>query len=570
MGQNELGTLSAVKVLRSELIDPLTSEHGGRVFKATGDGFLAEFPSVVNAVACAVAVQQGTVDRNFGLPEDRQLVLRIGINLGDVIIEGEDVFGDGVNVAVRVENLAPPGGVAISQMVRDNIGNRLDLFLEDIGEHQLKNIDRGVRISLVRLRSSTRQIGPALPVGEGALTTSTFTDRPSIAVLPFVNLVSESEKAYFADGITLDLINELGRFRELIIVSGSSVFAYKNRPMNAVRIGAELGARYILEGSVQLTGSVIKLNAQLVDTASGKQLWAERYTRASEQLFDVQAELVRALVAALTVNIDWVERERVKRKVPNSLSAYDAYQRGRQALASFTKVGHQKARGFFEEAIKLDPQYARAWSELATYHINNMRYGWSEDAEGSLNDGLAAARTSLGLDPLDYHSHWTMGFVLVFSRHFDEGIAEYEKAIDLNPNDPDLLADMAESLVYVGRRQEAVDQVRRAMSINPIYEESYLFTLAWANYLDRNFEAALTFLRRINRPPPFAIRLEAATLAQLGQMQGAVVKAAEFRKLEPGWTLSLGERWPYRNPADRDLKLDGLRKAGFPEMASRS
>ena len=560
MEQDEVGTLAALKGHFGELIEPKVDEHGGRIVKTTGDGLLAEFPSVIEAVQSAIDIQRGMTERNAGVLESSRLRLRMGINLGDVIIQGSDIFGDGVNIAARLEAMAEPGGILMAGTAYDHVKNRIKCGVDDLGVQPLRNLAEPIRLYRVVTEGDNRE-----PVLERAPTALPLVTSTSIAVLPFVNLSGDTEQGYFADGITNDLITELCRFHELSVTASSSVFVYKGKSVGVQQISRELGVRYVLEGSVQRMGPAIRLNAQLVDVTNGAHLWAERYKRSAENLFDIQDELVQAIVAALAIKVDVAERERAKRKPPSNLSAYDYYLRGRDALVTNTKEANVRARKLFEKAIEIDPRYARAWSSLASALVDHWRFGWSEDSERALAIAADAAAKCVALDPHDYNNHWTMGFVLVFSQRHDEGIAEYEKALALNPNDPDFLADMAGSLVYAGRRLEAIAQVERAMRINPLHQEWYMFTLGWAYYMDRQFERALSIIRRINNPPAYTVRLEAATLAQLGRLDEAKAKAEEFRKLEPTWTLSLGARWPYKYPEDRELKLGGLRKAGLPE-----
>ena len=341
------------------------SEHQGRLFKSMGDGFLVEFPSVVNAVACAAAVQKAMIARNADIPEDRKVELRIGVHLGDVIAEGGDVYGDGVNVAARIESLAPAGGIAISGMVHDNIGNRLDLAFKDIGEQQLKNIAREVRVYLVRLNSNAATSQPKL----------TLPDKPSIAVLPFANMSGDAEQEYFADGISEDIITDLSRFRTLFVIARNSSFAYKGRSVDVKQIGRELGVRYVVEGSVRKLGGQVRITAQLIDTQHGHHIWSERFDRKIDDLFTVQDEVTQTIVATLTGRLEEAEIKEVARRRTSSMPAYDCLLRGVELLRGYGEGNNRHARELFEQAISLDPEFALAHAYLALSLLVENRYG---------------------------------------------------------------------------------------------------------------------------------------------------------------------------------------------------
>ncbi len=388
MGHDEIGTLATLRALRAELVDPKIVEHNGRIFKATGDGVLAEFPSVVNAVACAVDIQRRLEVRNADMPEDRAIRLRIGVNLGDVIVEGEDIFGDGVNIAARLEHVAPAGGVAVSGTVRDHLGNRLDLQFEDMGEHALKNIQQPVRVCRVRLADTSVLARRAL----------SLPDRPSIAVLPFGNMSGDPEQEYFSDGITEDITTELSRFRSLSVIARNSSFTYKGRTMKIADVARDLGVTYVLEGSVRRAGNRVRITAQLVNCETGSHIWAERYDREIADMFAVQDEITQRIVGMLAVGLEDDSLERAKRKHPENLIAYDHLLRGKRLLWTAGQ-NNLEARRHFEKAAATDPSSSRAYSGLAvTYQMEALDLSTAAEGKGAYDMAFDAAERALALD----------------------------------------------------------------------------------------------------------------------------------------------------------------------------
>ena len=374
--------------IRAEVIEPKVAEHQGRLFKTMGDGFLVEFPSVVNAVACAAAIQTAMAARNADQPEDRQLQLRIGVHLGDVISEGGDVYGDGVNVAARIEGLAPPGGVAVSAMVHDNVGSRLDLAFEDMGEQQLKNIAKPA----AGLSSRRPRHEPAAPAAVAERT------KPSIAVLPFTNMSGDAEQEYFSDGITEDIITELSRFRNLFVIARNSSFTYKGRAVDVKKVGRELGVAYVLEGSVRRAGNRVRITAQLIDAETGNHVWADRFDRELADVFAVQDEITRSIVGMLTRGLEDDALERAKRKPPESVVAYEHWLRGNRLLWTDGQ-NNLEARRHFESAAKIDPTYSRAHSGLAvTWQMEALGFWNVDEGRPSYERSMAFAERALELD----------------------------------------------------------------------------------------------------------------------------------------------------------------------------
>jgi len=357
MGVNEIGTLSALKALQADFIDRKIAQHQGRIVKLTGDGMLVEFPSVVNAVACAAEVQRGMRDRNDRVPQDRRIEFRIGVNLGDVIIEGEDIFGDGVNVAARLEEIAPVGGIAVSQSVRDHVGKRLHLIFEDIGERRLKNIERPIRVYSVSLDAPSEQTSGAASAHP--------QEKPSIAVLPFINMSGDPEQEYFSDGITEDIITDLSKVSGLFVVARNTAFTYKGKSVEVQEVAKRLGVNFILEGSVRKAGSRVRVTGQLIDGKTGGHMWADRYDRDLTDIFAIQDEITHAIVEQLKVKLLPQEKKNIAQTPTDNVEAYTYYLRGRQFIERRSKAYYQLARQMFAKAVELDPLYARAYAGMA-------------------------------------------------------------------------------------------------------------------------------------------------------------------------------------------------------------
>ncbi len=602
MDADEEATLRTLKAYR-QIIDGLVTSHHGRVFGSAGDSVIAEFASPVEAVRCAVEIQQDLEKSNADLPKDRLMRFRIGVNLGDVMVEGDDLLGDGVNVAARLEGLADAGGICISGGAYDQVRKTLDLGYEFLGKHKVKNIeepvpvhrvhlDRGAvpRISGARRRQwqraalaaaaavvvavvavaawdlYLRPTPPPAEIASGEAPALELPDRPSIAVLPFENLSGDPEQEYFSDGITNDIITDLAKFRELFVIASNSTFTYKGKPVKVQEVSRNLGVRYVLEGSVQRSEDRLRINAQLIDATTGQHLWAERYDRNVKSLFAVQDEIVQTITSTLAVKVHETERQRAIRKDTDSLEAYDHYLRGREIFPGWSKEENAEAKRYFEKAIELDRRFSRAYAYLAGLHVNDWRWGWADSPEDSKRLSLEFAQRASALDPSDSLSHWILGIVYLQEKQFDQAMAEYERALALNPNDVDFRMEMAEALVFVGRYEESIELMKRTMRLNPIYPDWYLWDLGWAYYLMGRYEEALAEMKRMKEVPNNARRTFAAIYAQLDRMEEAKAEVAEFLKQDPDYSIAEKEySWPYKNPADLEHLLDGYRKAGLPE-----
>src|SRR6267143_6348898 len=459
MGTNEAGTLAALKALQTDFIDGKIAEHHGRIVKQTGDGMLVEFPSVVNAVACATEVQRGMRDRNADVPGDRRIQFRIGVNLGDVIVEGEDIFGDGVNVAARLESIAKPGGIMISGSVRDNVGDRLDLTFEDMGEQNLKNIERPIRVYSVALNNpAARDIKDAVPARLEQL------EKPSIAVLPFNNMSGDPEQEYFSDGITEDIITDLSKVSGLFVVARNTAFTYKGKTVEVPEVAKRLGVNFVLEGSVRKAGSRVRVTGQLINGKDGGHVWADRYDRDLTDIFAIQDEITHAIVEQLKVKLLPQEKKSIAQAPTANIEAYTYYLRGRDFVHRRSKRYFELARRMFAKAIELDPSYARAYAGIAACDAwLYMVY----QADVSLERILETSAKALALDNNLAEAHTARGVVLAAARKFEEANAEFERALMLDPNSFEACFLYARPAFMQGKIARAVELVERAAEINP-------------------------------------------------------------------------------------------------------
>ncbi len=524
-----------------------------------GDGALVEFPSLVNAVDWAIGIQRELAGQ--------AIKLRIGINLGDIIIEGSDIYGDGVNVAARVHEVAEPGGVALSAVAHDQVLGKVGADFENAGEHEMKNIAKPVRI--YRWTDGATDPQPVTPGAEDALP---LPDKPSIAVLPFDNMSGDPEQEYFSDGITENIITDLSRFRDLIVISRYSTRAFKGMGANIQDVSRELGARYILEGSVQRSTDRVRITAQLIDGHTGGHLWAERYDRQLEDIFAVQDDVTEMIVGTLASGYGGRLRKawqrRTERKATENFQAFDCFMRAMDTI-HFTKDDIRRAGELFEEAIRLDPNYAKAYAKRAWLHIADAAYGWSEDYDGSMAKGLEFATKSLEADDSESWAHWALaGYYWNNGRH-DLALSELDEAIELNPNDAEVLTDIGLCLSYAGRAEEGLESAHKAMRINAHSPQWFLMQLGQIYFDARQYEQAVTTLENLRSLETTLTRLYlAASHAALDQSSKAEEAIERVLELDPLATL---EKWanvnlaPYADQKDLEHFRENLRKAGLPD-----
>ena len=493
---DEDGTLTAFKSLLADLIDPKIDDHNGRIVKLMGDGMLVEFTSVVDAVCAASETQQALAKHNASLSPEKRIEFRIGINLGDVVIDGDDIHGDGVNIAARLEGLADPGGICVSEAVYEQVRHRIELTFEDMGEQDVKNIDRAVRAW--RWLPDAKTAAADNASHEKPLQVVT---KPSVAVLPFTNMSSDPEQEYFADGITEDIITELSRFNSLSVIARNSSFHYKGQSPKIQDVGRELGVQYVIEGSVRKSGNRVRITAQLVETQAGKHVWAQRYDRELDDIFELQDEVTKVIVGIIPGRLDVAETQRSARKAPEEMIAYDHYLRGlyKYNLGQTQAGGHkelQRATDLFGEAIELEPDFAAAHTYLALTGFNQFIYG--NAGKDTLQDALESARTAMMLDPNDNSAPVVLGLILIFLGREVVGIPELEQALALNKNNAELQYWSGYALTFVGRPSTGKTHIEEAIRLDP-FNNHYYLGLGFALYLCGQFEETVETLRKVVR-----------------------------------------------------------------------
>ena len=596
MEQDEQGTFERLRAGRKELFEPEIARHHGRIFKLMGDGLLAEFGSVVDAVECAVSLQRGLAERNVNVPEDQRIQVRIGINLGEVIVEGDDCYGDGVNIAARLEQLADPGGICVSAKVAREVEKKLSFGFEPMGERHVKNILEPVSVyrvltesgamrrrdlkSLVGRRRSWLSLA-ALTVmvllaavlvwnilPHESTTRLSVPDNPSIAVLPFKNLSGDPDQGYFVDGITENLIAALSRFPDLFVIASTSTFTYKDKPIKVRQVGQELGVRYVLEGNVQRAQDRVRVTAQLIEASSERHLWAQSYERGLDDIFAIQGEVVASITDALgrvRGEIAVAEIDRAKQKNTENWRAYDYVLRGYALLENFTKEDNDKAREAYEAAIKLDPDYAQAHAGLSFTYLMGGQLKFDTSPKESLRQAFEIAKRAVALDESNVEARWALGYAYLYRRQHELALAEYKRGLELNPNYADLMGDAVFLLAYMGRAKEGIPLMERAMRLNPIYPDWYSWNFGLAHYTMHEYADAIANLKAEDLPVQFQLYL-AASYAQLGRLEEARAKVQKI--LEQDATVTI-ESWakdePDANAADLAHLIDGLRKAGLPQ-----
>jgi adenylate cyclase len=580
MGEDDEATVRTLTAYR-EVMAVLIQQRQGRVVDTPGDNLLAEFASVVDAMRCAVEIQRELKARNAELLPNRRMEFRIGINLGDVVVEGDKIYGDGVNIAARLEGLADPGGICVSGSVYDQVKAKLALGYEDLGEQMVKNIAEPVRVYRVVMEpvvavspgeeaSQKSQVeSPTLRIPHSAFRTQEalpLPDKPSITVLPFTNMSGDPEQEYFSNGITEDLITDLSKLSGLFVIARNSAFTYKGKAVDVGEVSRKLGVRYVVEGSVRKAGNRVRINAQLVDATTGGHLWAERYDRELQDIFALQDEVTQKIVFALKIQLTPEEQVRFRQAPTDNLDAYDSFLRGQAYLWRSTREANSQARQLFEKAIELDSQYAGAYAVLGFTYLIAWISQWSQDPQ-TLAQAFALAQRAVVLNDSLPLAHTMLGIAYALQKQHEQAIVEGEKAIALDPNYADGYAWLGTIFNFAGRPQEAIGLVEKALRLNPHDPFFYLFNLGVAYRLMGRYEEAITAFKRVlSRNPNFAPALAHLLVAysELGQEAEAQAEAAAILRLSPNFSLEvLGQRHPFKDQTDLERLLAALRKAGL-------
>lgn len=561
MGADEEGTLARLMAHQRELVDPKIAEHRGRIVKTTGDGLLAEFASVVDAVRCAVEVQRGMAERNVAVPEQERIVFRAGVNLGDVIIERGDIFGDGVNIAARLQAMAEPGGLCLSNAVMEQVRDRLPYVFDDLGEHALKNIARPVRVYRVPCESD------AAPAGSGI---AAFVARPAVAVLPFTNMSGDAGEDYFVDGLTEDIVTTLSYWRWFPVIARNSTAVYKRKPKSVPEIGRELGVAYLIQGGARRDGDRVRITAQLIEANSGQQLWAERFERGMDSVFAVQEEIAERVVVSIEPEIHRAEKQRVLRTRPENLTAWDIGLKALSLLERMNRGSHAEASALLEKSLALDPRSAYAWSMLALCRYHEGILGWAPEREAALKASLSAAQLAVENDDRDWLGQALQGMGMLWTeRDFDMALEGQERAVALNPSAPLARHFLACVFEFSQRPAEAIPQIESLLRLDPQYRFASLAhaDISLCQFLLGDSEAARASAAKAVRLQPGNVRARqrlVAALSELGRVEDARAAAAELMRMQPDFALDyIDTTYPFRVDGDRQRFVDALQRVGL-------
>jgi len=565
MEADETGTIARQKAHRAQLVDPQISAYGGRIVKTTGDGILIEFPSVVAATECAVAIQRAIAERESEIGEDRRIQYRVGINLGDIVIDGDDILGDGVNIAARLEGLAEPGGVCISDMVYQSVAGKLDVAFEDLGERQLKNISKPVRAYRAVLSGATAR--PASP-DDGVLP---HFDKPSIAVLPFDNMSGDPEQEYFSDGITEDIITGLSHTKGIFVIARNSSFTYKGQTVRIDRVGQDLGVRYVLEGSVRRGGDKVRVTAQLIDAHTGAHVWADRYDGTLEDIFALQDDITAKVLSAVGPEITLAEIRRVRSERSESVDAWDLYLQALPSFYAMNKAGYEEATALLHAAIEIDPCFSTAYATLARCYVDAGFHAWEASARESISMAEDCARKAVALDQQDPFAHVALGLVRIFNTEPAQAVNELNRALELNPNHSSAYGYLCSALAFLGRTDEAMVAANRAFRGSPRDPERYMWYIGIMNThfaAERYEECVDAAQKAVLLQPNFygGYIGMAIALPLLGRIEEARAAVRKLRELTPRLTVGGTARNPlFVREKDVARMLESLRQAELPE-----
>jgi TolB-like protein/class 3 adenylate cyclase/Flp pilus assembly protein TadD len=569
MGRDEEGTLARLKALRKALFDPSIAEHRGRIVKTTGDGMLVEFASAVDAARSAIEVQRGMTEQNDGTSQDKRIEFRIGIHVGDIIIDNNDIFGDGVNIAARLENIAEPGGICMSDDAYRQIRGKVDMTFEDMGAQTLKNIVEPMRVWRMRISGEATPVSRQWSAPVGPHQFPSFLGKPSIAVLPFQNMSGDPEQEYFADGIAEDVLITLSKIQELMVIARNSSFAFKGQARDIREIGRILGARYLLEGSVRKIGNRVRLTAQLIDGLDGSHLWADRFDGGLDDVFDLQDRITQDIVAALEVRLTLGEQVRVWRKRSGSPLVYEYLLKGRALYANFARHTHARARDQLERALEINSAFVPALYLLGLTLTDQARFGWEKDRAATFDAALDCANRALAADPGYGEAYLVIGYVRSFQRRHDEAVAAGEKAIALSPSGSDAYHMAGMYHGYAGNFQTAALYEEQAQQLSPLERNESMVDEARARFHLGDFAAAHDIASRVLKERPRWLTAQStliASLWNLDRQDEARMIAKELLTGHPSFSVS---RWarglPYRRQEDLDALVNPLRMAGLAE-----
>lgn len=557
MSEDEAGTLAALRDLRRTVVDPLVSQFGGRIFKLMGDGALIEFQSVLNAIQCAVEIQRAISTKPAHWPDGRRIELRAGINLGDVIALGSDLYGSGVNLAARLQSLAEPGGVCISAAVHEHVADNGNWAWKDLGEQTMKNIAKPLRVyGLV----------PHTPVSAPVVAEVAARARPSVAVLPLANMSGDPEQEFFADGLTEDILTELSRFRGLLVISRNSTFKYKGKPIDIRQVSRELAADYVIEGSVRKTADRVRVIVQLIDGRTDQHIWADRYDRKLTDIFDIQDEITTAVVATLPGRIEAATRDIVARKKTDNMLAYECVLAGKILHHRSSFEANQQALAMLDRAIELDPTYAHAHAWKACTVGQGWANGWCADREVAWNLVTRELEIAMSLDDHDSDVHRVYAAVCLARKEHEQAMHHQERALALNPNDDLIVVQQGEMLTWIGQPDEGISWILKAMRLNPYHPERFWNHLGRAYFVARRYGDAIGAFRRITAPDQFHFAFMAAIEAKLRNLGTAAQYVREVLARDSGFSSTAYlKTLHYKRPEDEEHHLQALIAAGLPK-----
>ncbi|MFZ5674226.1 MAG: adenylate/guanylate cyclase domain-containing protein [Pseudomonadota bacterium] len=560
MEHDEAGTLARLKTHRLELIDPAIAKTHGRIVKTTGDGLLVEFASATDAVECAVEIQRRMARRNADVEAGRQICFRIGINLGDIIVEEDDVLGDGVNIAARLQALAEPGGIAVSQAVRDELAHKLDLAFEDQGEQPMKNISRPLRVFRIALDDA---LVPALPLPTPAAGDSGAT---SIAVLPFANMSGDPDQEFFADGLTEDIITALSRFHDLLVISRNSTFVYKGKAVNVQDVAKAFGVHYVVEGSVRKVANRVRITVQLIDARTDRHVWAERYDRELTDIFAMQDEVTASIVATLSGRVEAAATERVQRSPTSNMRAYEYLLAAKVLHHRSNMDANAEAQKMVEKALELDPNYAHAHAWRGCIVGQSWMYSWCADREAAWNTVVAELGTALNLDDNDSDVHRILAAISLNRGDHEAARYHQERALALNPNNDLIVVQQGEYLTWAGKPEEGIDWIRKAMRLNPHHPERFWNHLGRAYFVARHYPEAIESFRHISKPDQFHHAFLAAAAAMAGDPASAELHRRQVLSLDQTFAVETYlATLHYSRKDDAEHHREALIRAGLPQ-----